>query len=106
MDCIFQKGSPPALCDTTHKSAPVSHTRTDEMRTMSTNTPWQAMLVLSCIEGHDKKASTCCLTMKYNTQLYAYNYTPTNCTVPSFYKTNTGITATLAYCKSLFLKTV
>jgi len=84
MDHIFQKCSPPALYDTTHNSAPVSHTRTDEMRTMSTNSPWQAMLVLSCIEGHDKQASTCYLTMKYSTQLHAYNYTPTNCTVPLF----------------------
>jgi hypothetical protein len=65
MDCIFQKCSPPALYDNiTHNSAPVSHTRTDEMRTMSTNSPWQAMLLLSCTEGHDKTVSTCYLTMK------------------------------------------
>lgn len=60
----------------TYNSAPVPHTRTVVKRPMSTNSPWQAILVLSCTEGHDKKAITCCLTMKYDTQLYALQLYP------------------------------
>lgn len=93
MDCIFQKCSPPALYDTTHNSVPVSHTRTDEMRTMSTNSHWQAVLVLSCIGGMIRKPVH--VASRWNTtQSYAYNYTTTNCTVPSFYKANKGIPTT------------